>query len=208
MSNFSRKLNLKAPYSLLLLNAPAQLVPLFEEEGVTVIVQQTTTEQHTFDAVQLFVSSKEELDALAPQAAGALKIGGIFWVAYPKKSSGIKSDLTRDHGWQTIKEMGYEGVRQVALDDTWSSLRFKHVSERTQPSKMGVDYPGIDRKTKTVTLPPDLEKALMENNLLAQFEAQAFTNRKELVIAVLDAKRPETREKRINKTIELLQAKK
>ena len=205
MPSICQKLQLKAPYHLLLLNAPAHLKSEFEQDGGKLTEAATTTTNSVYDVVQLFVKTKDELDALAPQAVSALKAGGILWIAYPKKSSGIKSDLTRDHGWAIVKELGYEGVRLVAIDDTWSSLRLKHTSERTAPSTFGVDYPGIDRATKTVTIPADLKEALEQGQLQERFEKLSFTNRKEHVIAVLEAKRPETRQNRIQKIIEKLQ---
>ncbi|NDK56885.1 YdeI/OmpD-associated family protein [Pontibacter fetidus] len=207
MPSICQKLQLKAPYNLLLLNAPAHLTSEFEQKGGTVSEAATAQVKHVYDVVQLFVTTKAELDVLGPQAIAALKPGGILWVAYPKKTSGIKSDLTRDEGWATIKEMGYAGVRQVAIDDTWSSLRFKHTSERKEPSKFGVDYLGIDRVAKTVTLPEDLKQALKQANLEERFQKLSFTDRKEHVVAVLDAKRPETRQNRILKIVEKLQTK-
>ncbi|WP_162428269.1 YdeI/OmpD-associated family protein [Pontibacter pudoricolor] len=207
MPSVCQKLQLKAPYSLLLLNAPDHLKGGFEQEGGKVTAASATNAERQFDVVQLFVTTKAELDTLAPQAVTALKPGGMLWIAYPKKSSGIKSDLTRDQGWATIKELGYEGVRQIAVDETWSSLRFRHAAERTVPSKMGVDYPGIDRLTKTVTIPDDLQQALEQANVQEQFENLSFTDRKEHVIAVLEARRTATRQARISKIVAKLQAK-
>ncbi|EMP08588.1 hypothetical protein LEP1GSC124_1301, partial [Leptospira interrogans serovar Pyrogenes str. 200701872] len=38
----------------------------------------------------------------------------------PKKSSGTKTDLDRDHGWELLSKKGYEGVALISLDETWS----------------------------------------------------------------------------------------
>jgi hypothetical protein len=154
----------------------------------------------------LFVTHKANLDAIAAKAINALKTGGALWIVYPKKTAGLHTDINRDNGWETITYLGYQGVRQIAINTAWSALRFKHVSERKQASKMGIDYPGINRVALTVTIPEDLQTALKKNDMLAQFEKKSFTCRKEYVINVLEAKRPETREKRIAKTIAMLQA--
>lgn len=204
MASIGQKLQLKPAYNLLLLNAPAELQHLFAHKCATLTAADTTTQEAAFDAVQVFVTTKAELDVLAPQAIAALKPDGLLWIAYPKKSSAIKSDLTRDYGWETIAALGYEGVRLVAIDDTWSSLRFRHKQERKEPSKMGTDYPGIDRATKTVTVPADLHQALKQAGLTERFANLAFTHRKEHVISVLEAKRPETRENRVAKVVEKL----
>ncbi len=77
--------------------------------------------------------------ALNPQArqvaviaatAGALAPGDVVvWCAYPKSSSKqYKCSFNRDTGWAALGAAGFEPVRQVALDDDWSALRFRRVS--------------------------------------------------------------------------------
>jgi hypothetical protein len=204
MESLGKKLQLKPNQKFLLLNAPEAVAEALSAEGYTFATEGVTAEKGAFDAVQLFVKSKAELERDVLQAMEALKPAGVLWIAYPKKSSKVKSDLTRDEGWKAVAELGYEGVRQIAIDDTWSALRFRHTSERKEPSMFGVDYPGIDRKTRTVAIPDDLREALEAVGLLESFEQLAFTHRKEFVVSVLDAKRPETRANRIGKTIEQL----
>lgn len=205
MSELGKKLQLKPSQQQLLLNAPEAFAQALAAEGYSITrADEAVPAVGVYDAVQLFVRSKEELDHFAPQAVAVLKPEGMLWIAYPKKSSNIKTDLNRDSGWGAVAELGYAGVRQVAIDETWSALRFKHGSERKEASTFGVDRPGIDRKTKTVTVPADLQQALEEAGLLKTFNRLAFTHRKEHVVAVLEAKRPETRARRIGKTIEQL----
>ncbi|MHC2990644.1 hypothetical protein OB13_03245 [Pontibacter sp. HJ8] len=207
MQNLSKKLQLKPDQHVLLLNAPPTLADALKAEGCTITAETALPPAGAlYDAVQLFVRNSSELNDSLPLAVLALKKDGLLWIAYPKKSSKVKTDLTRDEGWKLVKEMGYEGVRQVALDATWSSLRFKHTSERKAPSRFGVDPPGIDRKTRTVLLPDDLREALDAMGLLDGFEKLAYTHRKEYVTAIQEAKRPETRASRIGKTIEQVAA--
>ncbi len=65
------------------------------------------------------------LDALLPRYLG----GRRLWLAYPKKSGAIRSDLSRDQGWETLEPHGLLPVTQVALDATWSALRFRFRDE-------------------------------------------------------------------------------
>ncbi len=65
------------------------------------------------------------LDAFLPRHAR----GGRLWLAYPKKSGAIRSDLSRDQGWGTLEPHGLLPVTQVTLDATWSALRFRHRDE-------------------------------------------------------------------------------
>ncbi|MBF8963415.1 YdeI/OmpD-associated family protein [Pontibacter sp. FD36] len=202
MQDIARKLNLKVGWQVLVLNAQAGIVEALQSQGMTT---HTSPEKGVeYDAVQVFATNSKELSYYIPLAVPSLKHNGMLWVAYPKKSSGIKSDLNRDNGWESVSELGYAPVRQVAVDDTWSSLRFKHESERSAPSKFGVDAPGIDRKSRTVEVPQDLREALESAGLLETFEKLAFTHRKEHVLAIQEAKRPETRANRIGKTIQML----
>ncbi|WP_255594430.1 YdeI/OmpD-associated family protein [Pontibacter sp. HSC-14F20] len=202
MQDIAKKLNLKSGWQVLVLNAQAGIAEGLTAQGID--VHSTPAVGIAYDAVQVFATDSRELNYYVPLAVPSLKRNGLLWVAYPKKSSGIKSDLNRDNGWEAVSGLGYAAVRQVAIDDTWSSLRFKHKSERSAPSKFGVDAPGIDRKNRTVEIPQDLREALESAGLLETFEKLAFTHRKEHVLAIQEAKRPETRANRIGKTIEML----
>lgn len=68
----------------------------------------------------------------------------------------------------------------------------------------------IERDTdkRTVEVPEDLAKALRENNLTEAFEKMSYTHQKEYVLAVNEAKKEETRIRRIEKTIEMIEKKK
>src|SRR5262249_45339349 len=83
----------------------------------------------TFDLVQLFVGNKAELESKALAAIKALKPGGMLWFSLPKKTSKVQSDLTRDKGWDSVREAGFEGVSLISVDDTWSAMRFRPLSE-------------------------------------------------------------------------------
>jgi hypothetical protein len=80
------------------------------------------------DHVHVFVRDSGELARLGPQAVAGARAGAVTWIAYPKKSSGVDTDLTRDRGWEAVTD-DIDAVSQVAVDDTWSALRFKPVAE-------------------------------------------------------------------------------
>ncbi|GAB3824250.1 YdeI/OmpD-associated family protein [Pontibacter rugosus] len=206
MTELGRKLQLKAGQQLLLLCAPEEVEQLLTEEAYT-IVKAEKPPADAFGAALIFVESEEELAQQVLPLLTLLKAQAILWVAYPKKSSGLKTELTRDSGWQLLTEEGFQAVRQVAINEVWSALRFTEKSERKAASTFGQDMPGIDRKAKTVAMPEDLKLALQEAKLLGVFEKMAFTHRKEYVVAVLEAKKQETRARRILKTVAKLQEK-
>jgi hypothetical protein len=123
----AQKLGIKPGAHLLLLNAPADYATRLEPvpEGATLHTQPSGT----YDFVQLFVRSRADLAEHLAIALQALKPGGLLWFAYPKKSSGVKTDITRDVGWDIVTQAGLKGVAQVAIDETWSALRFRPVEE-------------------------------------------------------------------------------
>ncbi|MBI5536816.1 MAG: YdeI/OmpD-associated family protein [Deltaproteobacteria bacterium] len=118
--------------------------------------QLSTTGRGRFDVVIACVVSRKDVDARALGAMVALAQDGILWMVYPKKSSGVATDVTRDHGWDALYQRGYQPVSQVAVDDTWSALRFKKDPALAQAraergSKVGVPQA---RPDKVVATPP------------------------------------------------------
>lgn len=79
--------------------------------------------------VLLFATRKEELDTQVRQIAPQLKGDALFWICYPKGSSKkYQCDFNRDTGWAILGEYEMEPVRQVAIDEDWSALRFRKVT--------------------------------------------------------------------------------
>jgi predicted transport protein len=133
-----KKLQIKPGQRILLLNAPDG----YHEELGELPPGVEQVKSGPADLVQLFVASGQELKQLLPTALASVQPHTIFWICYPKLSGKIKSDLTRDEGWLPVGQAGYEGVAQVAVNDTWSALRFKP-SERTSiPDVVAAQYAG------------------------------------------------------------------
>lgn len=78
------------------------------------------------DVVLAFARDAQELARIAPRAVAALAPGAALWIAYRKKARGAESDLSRDHGWDAVTAVGWQAVSLVAVDPTWSALRFKN----------------------------------------------------------------------------------
>lgn len=85
------------------------------------------------DFVVVFVRSAADLDQLAGKVVRSVRADGLVWFCYPKKSSNIKTDITRDQGWQVLRTLGYRPVRQVAIDANWSALRFREEGRVGKP---------------------------------------------------------------------------
>ena len=75
-----------------------------------------------------FVTTQVQVDTLARDVAQATSGDAVVWFAYPKQSSKrYRCDFNRDTGWAALGTAGFEPVRQVAVDEDWSALRFRRV---------------------------------------------------------------------------------
>lgn len=125
MTPLFRKLNLTTQSVIHVLSAPAS----FEEElsALTgVEVRRELKGQSGF--VIAFAVKQAEVDAASKRIAASAVGDAIVWMVYPKSSSRRYScDFTRESGWSVLGEAGFEPVRQVAVDEDWSALRFRRV---------------------------------------------------------------------------------
>ena len=125
MTPLFKKLNLKDLSEVLILNSP----PSFESEiraleGVKVVRSIGLASSVSFALA--FATKKSEVDSLAREIASMTEGDAVLWFAYPKGSSKrYKCDFNRDTGWSVLGELGFEGVRQVSIDEDWSALRFR-----------------------------------------------------------------------------------
>ena len=132
-SPLAKKLRLAPEHRAAIVNAPAgylaQLTP--GPADMTTDLQPN----QAYDAVVLFVKDVEELRRLGPAAIRAAKANGLLWITYPKGGqSGGVTDLPATPWWmqrdvlgEITSETGYKPVAFVAIDGTWTALRFKRV---------------------------------------------------------------------------------
>ena len=79
------------------------------------------------DVVLLFASDRAGLEARLPDVLEKMQDAAILWIAYPKLSSGLAADLSRDIIHALAPKYGLDTVSQIAIDDDWSALRLKRV---------------------------------------------------------------------------------
>ncbi|PRC91256.1 hypothetical protein [Solimicrobium silvestre] len=127
MSPIFSKLNLTNQKTICVLNPPES----FQEElsqlsGIQIIDNLKSDSNLSFALI--FVSQKNQIDQIVPILANKAQGDAIVWFAYPKGTSKkYQCDFNRDTGWDTLKELGFDTVRQVAIDADWSALRFRRV---------------------------------------------------------------------------------
>lgn len=123
----AKKLGMKPAQKALLLNAPEGYIQALEPLPAGVEVK--TVAEGTFDFIQVFCYGKADVDRYAPMVLQALKPNGLLWLAYPKKTSKITTDISRDVGWDALLAAGMQGVSLIAVDETWSAFRFRPVAK-------------------------------------------------------------------------------
>jgi hypothetical protein len=115
----AKKLKLTPGLRAAVLDAPdGYLAVLDPPEDVTVATSLTST----FDWIQVFVRTSAELAAIAGPLVAALAPNGRAWLSYPKGSSKIQTDLTRDKGWEPLDGSELMWLTLVSIDDTWSAF--------------------------------------------------------------------------------------
>lgn len=205
-SAFHKKLRIKGGECIGLINTPKgtdlRLLPLPEKCSVS---KSPSSEN---DVLFWFVKNQAQLDDGLLEVLGMLTEKNIIWIGYPKGKSGVSTDLNRDILHQQImnqKDISYLGF--VSFDDIWSTFCFRRKTTQDEKIQSKPKEREIlkfaDSKSKTITLPDDLSKAFAKNKAAyAKFEALAFSHRREYIEWIVSAKKPETRLKRIQGTIE------
>lgn len=205
--SLTEKLRFDVSKPLVLAVAPDEAHDLFSDFEI-----KTSLSGKALQQVLLFVVNRIDLETYYPKVVAKLADDAVFWIAYPKQSSGIASDLTRmkTDAWDIIiYSPDYSIVTSVSIDDTWTGMRIK---KRDPKAKYKRDIPIAERKTegidyvkRTVELPKDAKAAMKPFKGLEDFfNSMAFTHKKEYVEAIVDAKKPETRQRRIEKMIEMV----
>jgi hypothetical protein len=151
MTPLFKKLNLGAHRDILVRGAPDSFESALDAlDGVTVRREVGRAPAGPFALI--FVRTLAEVEAAAtllPKFAG----DAVVWFAYPKASSKrYRCDFNRDTGWAAVGGAGFEPVRQVAIDEDWSALRFRrteYVKKMTRDASRVLSPAGKARARKT-----------------------------------------------------------
>jgi hypothetical protein len=136
----------------------------------------------------------------------------MVWVYYPKGTSKIQTDLTRDKGWDCLlaESDKLTWISLISFDNTWSVFGFRGKTEadrkkEAKPRPVREIFNWVNPQTKEIKLPKDLASILEKNKReVIFFNSLSFTNKKEYIEWIVTAKRKETRNERLRGTIERL----
>jgi hypothetical protein len=205
----AQKLKIVDGASVLTINAPDNFKRRLEPLPAGVKISNSAT---TFDQVHWFVKDQAQLKKELKKVLPLIKDDIVCWIYYPKGTSKIQTDLTRDKGWDELLKQDLQWVNLISFDDTWSAfgMRQKKEKDKKKESKLKkrpiFDY--ADSKTKTIRLPDDLAAAFKKNKKLEEyFNSLAFSHKREYIEWIVSAKKEETRKERIKGTLERLDRK-
>jgi len=119
-STLAKKMKLKSDLKAAVINAPESYVDMLKHNTAL-----SPTLNGKFDWIQIFVRNQAELDALAPKAVKALKPESILWISFPKGTSKIQTDLTRDKGWDVLRDLDLKWITLVSVNETWSAFSLR-----------------------------------------------------------------------------------
>ena len=117
----AKKLGIQEGHTVALLRAPKGFVSTLDGLPDDVILR--TAARGTNDVIVSFHTKRADLAARIPKLVEAMDVDGGLWVAWPKKSSGVPTDITEDTVREVALPMGLVDNKVCAIDDTWSGLK-------------------------------------------------------------------------------------
>lgn len=129
MTPLFQKLNAKDHKELFIIHAPqafAMEISAIEQNTTVHKTIRAANDPITF--ILTFVLTLEQIQETMMQVHPRLEGDATIWFAYPKKTSKkYSSSISRDSGWDTLGKYSIEPVRQIAIDQDWTALRFRKV---------------------------------------------------------------------------------
>lgn len=116
----AKKMKLLPNASAAILNAPQGYLDLLSAEHPNF----DTSLNGQYEWVQIFVKNQAELEQIILLVKTALKPAGLLWISFPKGSSKIQTDLTRDKGWNSVQDMKW--INLISVNETWSAFSLRH----------------------------------------------------------------------------------
>jgi len=207
--SITQKMRIKEGMTILTINAPAGFTDEISSVAPGIKV---AAKAKDYNQIHWFVKNKEEMEKDLTRALGLLKNDVLCWIYYPKGTSKIQTDLTRDKGWESLLAHKHlQWINLVSFNDTWSAFAIRLQNDidkkkaEAAPKEREI-FNWVDPATKTVTLPDDLAKALKKSrDATLYFNSLSFSNKKEYIEWIVTAKREETRAERVTGSIERLE---
>lgn len=118
----AQKLGIKSGFRICLINTPSGYSAALT--GLPENVQINDQLSGDFDLIQVFSGATDEVAEIFPSLKKHIKSRGMIWISWPKKSSGVSTDLDGNLVRKIGLENGMVDVKVCAIDQIWSGLKF------------------------------------------------------------------------------------
>ena len=117
----AKKLSLKDGLRVWRSGMPASVRAEIDAAGLA--LTELAAPEAPIDAAHVFVTRMAELEAAVAELRARLSPAGFLWVSWPKRSSGLASEITEDEVRRVALPTGLVDVKVCAVDETWSGLK-------------------------------------------------------------------------------------
>jgi hypothetical protein len=128
------KLQLNDEKNLLIQGLPSSIEKQFAKASFSKSVT-PLLKSRRIDFALVFAVNQNQLGSIMQDVLPAMHEEGKLWIAYPKATSKIVSDLNRQCTWACLKSKGFESVLETQLDHVWTAVRF---------AKQGIRIPAVE----------------------------------------------------------------
>lgn len=118
-----RKLGIKPGSRIAVIDAPRRAMPAIAELAAAAPLDLKFTGREPYDVILVFCENLWSLNGRFTQAKDRMAQAGGLWIAWPKKASGVETDLSEDIIRDVALAAGLVDNKVCAIDDTWSGLR-------------------------------------------------------------------------------------
>ena len=127
------KLGIVEGSRVLVLHAPAEFETALGELPPSAKKTSSFGGPSSFDVAVVFVRTRGSLERIIGRVAARMTPAGGLWIAWPKQTSGVETDLTENVLRKVLLPTGWVDNKVCAIDATWSGLRFVQRKENRRP---------------------------------------------------------------------------
>jgi len=212
MQALLNKLKIKPENILKLISAHTD----FEAEIKAIHSKYCSDKNENISHIFYFVTSKLKLENEFENVLQFVDASTTLFICFPKGKSKISTDLSHDKGWEIVNNNNdLRWVNLISVNDDWSAILVRKKTAKELNEFDGLfnrkvrDTSHYNADKKEVYLPEIFESELTKHTEeQIYFNSLAFTHRKEYVGYIIEAKKEETKIKRIEKVMEMLANKK
>jgi hypothetical protein len=117
----SKKLGIKPPMTLVVIDAPTEYRQWLGELAKGIAIVSTSTPP--LHAVHVFATSRAVLQKRLAECRKRMEQTGFVWVSWPKKASKVDTDITEDVIREVALPLGFVDIKVCAVSDVWSGLK-------------------------------------------------------------------------------------